>query len=209
MFNLTSGCWRTRLRSGTPQSQALCRKVPELMENETIAIALITAGSGVLGALLGAAGAVVGPWWVKRSEIVAAKKQREAESRRKAVVDFANKKLISMRAYHQVFSLGVKDEYLLDKIENANISANELYSLISKEDSALKDWINKMSFKAFAIKPKSAQELMKIDAFLRVGVQYIIAWHVGELSASEFKPFGLNSNLEPVWLDDWDSEWPK
>jgi len=183
--------------------------VPELMTNETIVIALITAGSGVLGALLGAAGAVVGPWWVKRSEIIAEKQQRETESRRKAIVDFANKKLISMQAYHQVFSLGGKDEALLEKIENANISANELYSLISKEDSALKDWINKMGFKAFSIKPKSVQELVKIDTFLGVGVQYIIAWHVGELSTSDLKPFGLNANLEPVWLDAWDSEWPK
>jgi len=178
------------------------------MVNETIAIALITAGSGVLGALLGAAGAVVGPWWVKRSEIIAEKQQFEMERRRKAIVDFANKKLISMKAYHQVFSLGGKDEDLQEKIENANISTNELYSLISKEDSALKDWVNNMSFKAFTIKPSSDQELVKVDVFLGVGVQYIIAWHVGELSTSELKPFGLNANLEPVWLDTWDSEWP-
>ena len=178
------------------------------MANETIIIALITAGSGVLGALLGAAGAVIGPWWVKRAEIIAERQQREMESRRKAIVDFANKKLISMQAYHQVFSLGGKDESLLGKVENANISANELYSLISKEDSALKDWINKMGFKAFSAKPSSVQELVKIDAFLSTGVQYIIAWHVGELNTSELKPFGLNSNLEPVWLDSWDSEWP-
>ena len=127
------------------------------MTNETIIIALITAGSGVLGALVGAAGAVIGPWWVKRSEILAEKHQRELENRRKAIVDFANKKLTSMQAYHQVFSLGATDESLLEKIERANVSVNELYSLIGKDDSRLKVWTNKMGFKAFSIKPKSVQ----------------------------------------------------
>lgn len=178
------------------------------MSNETIIIALITAGSGVLGAMMGAAGSVIGPWWVKRSEIIAERHQREMENRRKAIVDFANKKLISMQAYHQVFSLGGADESLLEKVERANISANELYSLISKDDYRLKEWINKMGYKALSIKPKSLQDLIKVDAFLGVGVQYLIAWHVGELNTSELRPFGLNANLEPVWLDTWDSKWP-
>lgn len=95
---------------------------------------------------------------------------------------------------------------MLEKVEKANSSTNELYSLISKDDSGLKEWINKMGFKAFSIKPESVQNLIKIDAFLGVGVQYLIAWHVGELSTSELRPFGLNANPELVWLDSWDSE---
>lgn len=177
--------------------------------SETVIIALITGLSGVLGALLGAVAAILGPWWIKRQEIDSQQLNAYIEARRRAIVDFANKKLISMQAYHQVISMGGKDEYFFEKIENSNMSANELYSLIKKEDSALKDWINNMSYKAISIKPSSIQDLVKIDAFLGVGVQYILAWHVGQFSTSDLKPFGLNTDLKPVWLDAWDSEWPK
>lgn len=178
------------------------------MENETIMVALITAASGVLGALLGAAGAIIGPWWVKRAEISSEKHQLEMETRRKAIVDFSNKKIIAIQAYHQVFSLGGRDDALSEKIQNSNLSTNELYSLIGKEDSVLKDWINKMTHKAFFTGSSSINDVSKAQAFLGIGIQYIIAWHSGELKASELKPFGLNSRFEPVWLDSWDSEWP-
>lgn len=179
-----------------------------MIESETVLVALITAGSGILGALLGAIAAVVGPWWLKKTELQAERTRNEIEARRKAIVEFSNKKLISMQAYHQVFSLGGKDDSLICKIENANQSANELYSYIKKEDGAVKKWINGMGFRAISEKPASMDDLVKIDAFLGIGIQYLIAWHVGELRTSDLRPFGLDKNLKPVWLDSWESPWP-
>ena len=132
----------------------------------------------------------------------------ELEARRKAIVYLANKNISSIRIYHQVFALGGKDESVIEKVEEANMSANELYSHIKKEDSALKDWINNMSFKAFAMKPNSEMDLVKVDAFLGVGIQYILSWHNGQFTTEELKPFGLNKELKPVWLETWNSPWP-
>ncbi len=177
--------------------------------SETVQVALITAASGVLGALLGGIGAVFGPWWLKKTELKAERLRYEQESRRKAIVDFSNKKLESMRVYHQVFSLDQTDETLIEKVEEANRSATELYSLIKKEDREVKEWINNMGFRAISEKPKSLEDLVRIDAFLAAGIQHLIAWHAGEITTADLKPFGLNKQNKPVWLEKWESAWPK
>lgn len=176
---------------------------------ETVQIAIISAGSGIVGALFGAAGAVLGPWWLKKTEIKAEREKINMEARRRAIVEYANNKMDAMKEYHQVFSFGAKSETLTDKINEANKSATELYSRIKKEDAAVKDWINKMSFRAFSAKLSTIKDLIKIDAFLSIGIQYLIAWHVGELSIMDLKPYGLDKNSNPVWLDTWKSPWPE
>lgn len=175
-----------------------------MVMSETVIIALITAASGILGAFLGSVGSVLGPWWIKTKEINAQQLTTYLESRRKAVVDFSNKKLISLQAYHQVISLNGEDELLMKKLEDANKSVNELYSYIKKEDKNVKDWINNMGYIAFSRKPENESELIKINAFLEQGLQYLLAWHVGEITSEELKPFKLDKNFNPVYLSSWD-----
>ena len=176
--------------------------------SETVQIAYIAAGSAIIGAFLGAVGAVLGPWWLKKTAIEAERKLNEYEARRKAIVDFTNKKIDSMREYHQVFSLGGTSDTLPDKLDEANKSVTDLYTYIKKEDRAVKDWINKMGYRTSSIQISSNEDLLKADAFLGVGVQYLIAWHVGELATTDLKPYGLDRNNQPVELESWEEAWP-
>lgn len=179
------------------------------MSDNTVLVAIITAGSGILGAILGASGAVLGPWWVKKTELQAQRAASEIEERRKAIVDFADKKSAALTEYHQVFCFGSKSDGLIDLTNAANKSSTELYSRIKKDDALVKDWINKMCFRAFASKPKTFEELTQINAFFHAGIQHLLSWHVGELSTKGLKPFGLDKENNPVWLKDWETAWPK
>lgn len=60
---------------------------------ETVQIAIISAGSGIVDALFGAAGAVLGPWWLKKTEIKAEREKINMETRRRAIVEYANNKM--------------------------------------------------------------------------------------------------------------------
>lgn len=171
-------------------------------------IALISAGSGVFGALLGAIAAVFGPWWLKKKEVAAEIERNYLEARRLAIVDYANKKMDSIQAYHQVFVLGSDNENLNESINAANKSVAELYSLIKSEDAYVKDWINKMSYKVISLKPKNIDEISKADAFLGIGIQHLISWHTGEIKTSDLQPFGLDKNGNSVWLQSWEDKWP-
>ena len=177
---------------------------------ETVLIALISAASGVFGALFGALGAVIGPWWLKKLELGAERERSYLDARRAAIVAFSNAKLDVMREYHQVFVLGGSGMgKLTEAIGNANKTATELFSLIKKEDASVKKWINSMGHKSLMLKPKTIEELSRVDAFLGIGVQHLIAWHVGELVTSELRPFGLDKSCESVWLKEWNEPWPQ
>ena len=184
-------------------------KLPgETFKSDTIQIAYIAAGGAILGAFFGAVGSVIGPWWLKKTELDSQRKASEHEARRKAIVEFANKKIDSMREYHQVFTLGHKSDTLIDKLNEANKSATELYSYIKKEDAAVKDWVNQMGHRAILMRPSSINDLVRVDAFLGIGIQYLIAWHVGELATNDLRPYGLDKTNQPVWLESWGFQWP-
>lgn len=56
--------------------------------SETVSIALVTALAGFGGALLGAAGAVFGPWWLQKTERAARERAEQFEVRRAAIVEW-------------------------------------------------------------------------------------------------------------------------
>jgi len=177
--------------------------------DERVLIALISAGSAVVGSLFGAISAVLGPWWLKRLEIKTDREARYLEARRLAIVQFANSKLDSMQQYNQSMLSGVKSENLALAFGEANKRATELYSLISKKDSSVKSWINGMSFKAFTLKPSNIEELCRADSFLGVGIQHLLSWHIGEIHSAGLRPFGLDKSGNSIWLSDWDQPWPE
>src|SRR4030043_191788 len=85
---------------------------------------------------------------------------------------------------------GAKNSNWIELIDLANKASIELYSRI--KDTYVKEWINKMCFKAYSAKPKNIDDLIKIDAFFNKGIQHFISWHLGELSTKELKPFCLD-----------------
>lgn len=177
---------------------------------EAVQISLITAASGLFGALLGAIAAVVGPWWLKKYEIESERERAYIELRRVAIIEYANSKLAAMQEYQKAFRLGVGvSENTIEALNDANRKTTALFSLIRKEDANLKNWINKMQFKYLNMPVKTPHELAVADAFLGLGIQHLLSWHVGELRTADMKPFGLNSKSESVWLENWDAQWPK
>jgi uncharacterized membrane-anchored protein YhcB (DUF1043 family) len=129
-----------------------------LIANETILIALISAGSAVVGALLGAVAAVLGPWALKRLEIKSDRETIYMEARRVAIVKFANCKTDSIQQDYQSIFSEINNESLALAFNEANKSVTELYSLINKNDAHVKNWINKMGFKAFTLRPSNIDE---------------------------------------------------
>jgi len=115
---------------------------------EAVQISLITAASGLFGALLGAIAAVVGPWWLKKFEIKSERERDYLASRRTAIIEYANSKLAAMQEYQQAFRLGGEvGEKTIEALNDANRKSTILFSLIKKEDAGIKDWINRMQFK--------------------------------------------------------------
>lgn len=167
--------------------------------------ALISAGSGALGAFLGAAGAVIGPWWLKKTD----HKKEVHEARRKSIVDFSVKKIAQVTAYNQAFHFGGNGEDFIRANDAFNISVTDLYSRISSRDSYVKQWINEMSFKLFTIVPKDINDVATMQAFIGIAVQELIAWHSGEKTASDLTPFGLDKKGNKVNLKTWQDHWPE
>ena len=179
-----------------------------MSESETVHIALITAGSGIVGAALGAIAAVIGPWWVKKTEINEERARNDKEEMRRALVDLSVKYTEAILEFYQVFSFGKKNSDIVNINNQSNNAITELYSRVKKEDAGFKSWMNGFFARSRAFQIKGVEDLGSVSAFVNVGFLHAISWHVGELSTHELKPFGLDAQGNTVWLSDWNDEWP-
>jgi hypothetical protein len=150
--------------------------------SETVAIALITALAGFFGALLGAASAVVGPWWLSRSERKAQVAAETLEMRRLAIVEWFDAK-VDMAASAE--DPKPSQEQAHARTVRGNRAGTELASRISAEDEAVVAWMSGVSYVVTTLPAKEQ------IAFIGVAQDLLFRWHRGTLSTSRLKPFEL------------------
>jgi len=150
--------------------------------DETVAIALITALAGFFGALLGAAGAVVGPWWLSRSERNAQVAAEGLELRRVAIVNWFDAK-IDMASTAEDPNPSQEEAHARTGRENR--AGTELASRISADDEAVVAWMSGVSYVVSTL-PAGAQ-----IAFISAAQDLLFRWHRGTLPTSSLKPFEL------------------
>jgi hypothetical protein len=145
-------------------------------------LSLITALAGFFGALVGALAAVIGPWWLRRSDRTATVEADRAEARRVAVVNWVEAVLN--------LSMQLDDEGIERKVK-ANRAVAELTSRLLPAEKRVDEWIHGLG----AYAKSSVDQSIRFSAFSMAGM-VLIAWQRGDLDQSKLKPFTIV----------WDSE---
>jgi hypothetical protein len=167
--------------------------------SETVALTLITALAGFLGALLGAVAAVIGPWWLKKSDRKAATESERIEARRAAIVEWV----------HASIALAGQpdpaDPKLLDLQVRANQASVELLSRLRGTEFAVAKWINDVGV-------FGSHEVAR-DVRLRAyseAAEMIMDWHRGNRGQDQLRPFQIvrveqDGELVGVFSERWPS----
>jgi len=162
--------------------------------SETVSIALITAGAGFFGALLGAVGAVIGPWWVRRSDRLAEAEANRRTERRDAIVEYVDA---------QVALTGVIDD--VDRRKEASRRANASLTLLTSRlepgEKPVDDWLHGLG--TYAVRGLSAG--YRQMAFGTAG-RMLLAWHRGDISMNDLKPYLLHHSGGMIVRDSWPSK---
>lgn len=142
---------------------------------ETVLQSLITAGAGFFGALLGAVGAVFGPWWLRRSERRSETDRADKEARRSAIVEYIDAQVAL--ANH----ISPADEETARRALRANAALVELSSLI--EDEGVAEWLHGLGGMS-----KTTDSDFRRYAY-GTGGRLLTAWHHGNIGPDKLKPF--------------------
>jgi hypothetical protein len=145
--------------------------------SETVAISLITALAGFSGALLGALAAVVGPWWLRRSDRLATEKSGSLEARRLAIVEWLDSQ-ISLMNHLEIG--GTETPALAERTNHATFN---LLSRFSREEDAVGKWMLSLQLAAEIVGEPGNRE------YFNVGGQMLLEWQAGVRSTEQVVPF--------------------
>jgi hypothetical protein len=152
--------------------------------SETVAIALITAFAGFSGALSGAVAAVIGPWWLRRSDRVATSAAEARELRRLALVEWVDAEL--------AYLAGQTDD-VAERAEPAarfHRATMVIASRLTPDEEPVLDWLAGLASASDELDSNSGRSM------LSVGTQMIFQWHRGTLPVEKLVPFHLVSRAD-------------
>lgn len=162
--------------------------------SETVAIALITAVAGFGGALLGAAGAVFGPWWLARSERRAQQRRDQLEARRLAIAGWIDTQIALTN------HLVPGDARTAELTAAANRATTELGSRLSSSERNVDTFIHGLM--SYVAHPSISDVNMR-RAYISQAGRLLIAWHRGDADNSYLEPFTMNNDYEFAGFSMW------
>ncbi|MHA6695630.1 hypothetical protein [Homoserinimonas sp. A520] len=163
--------------------------------SETVIQSLIAAGAGFFGALVGAIAAVLGPWWLRRSDRTSSERAAHLESRRAAIVEYVDAQ-VSL-ANHVVEA----DEETKARAIRANRALAELTSRLLPGERAVDDWLHGLGVYG-AI---STDTRIRTWGFGFAG-RILLSWHRGETTVAELRPFRIvisEGTVSSIFVNDW------
>ncbi|WP_353809142.1 hypothetical protein [Agromyces sp. SYSU T00194] len=147
--------------------------------SDAVALSLIAASAGVLGALLGAAGAVFGPWWLSRAQHDRDLERERREALRLAVVEWVN-------AHIDMANRMDKGESPGEAAGRMNRALTEISSRLVPGDRPVETWVHGTG----AYSSAAASAGLRRRAYGSAG-RMLLAWNRGEVKAGELRPFHL------------------
>lgn len=150
---------------------------------QTVAVALITAFAGFAGALVGAAAAVFGPWWLHKAQREAEARDAAAEARRLAIVTWTDANVALANA------IEAKDEKAIAKWAlAANAAQTEVLSRLDRDDTAVRVYLSQATSTLSFYEDVEARR----TAAARAGAA-LLAWHLGVEDHVKLTPYVIAS----------------
>ncbi|MBX0301356.1 hypothetical protein K2F54_15385 [Cryobacterium sp. 1639] len=149
---------------------------------ETVAVALITAITGLVGALLGSVAALFGPSLVSSST----RRAERREMRRARIVEYVKSGVALVNAEASMATSEGSQAEVYAAMEKLNADTIDLTSHLRRRDRRVKDWMRQAENEMDA--QKGAQEQRDYWSAISSSMQ---DWHVGVPARTVLVPFQI------------------
>lgn len=168
-----------------------------MSDETTITIALITAATGLGGALLGAAGAVFGPLLVQSQDRRSARDAESTEQMRKAILRWSDANVSLAINRSDPTKVGALSEEI-------NRALNELDSRFGKSDAQGAEFVNG----AQAMSCLGAVDPALEALYFGIAGRVLLDWLRGGTKTKELVPFEVRDRVGYIELRSKDADWP-